>query len=79
LSFLRHLHEEIGVPDVPEPSEADRVDDAFTIRVADSNAAYDDLRTRGAEFLTPPFAMGSETRCFFRDPDGHLFEISSIG
>lgn len=62
-----------------ELSDADRVDHAFTIRVADSNAAYDDLRTRGAEFLTPPFASGSETRCFFRDPDGHLFEISSIG
>jgi len=23
-----------------------------------------------------PVSHGPETRCFFRDPDGHLFEIS---
>ena len=45
-----------------ESSDADRVDHAFTIRVADCNAAYDDLSARGADFLTPPFASGSETR-----------------
>ena len=28
------------------------------------------------DFLTPPVTSGAETRCFFRDPDGHLFEIS---
>ena len=27
-------------------------------------------------FLTPPVTSGAETRAFFRDPDGHLFEIS---
>ena len=31
---------------------------------------------RGATFLTPPVTSGAETRAFFRDPDGHLFEIS---
>lgn len=61
-----------------EPSDPDRVNHAFTIRVADCHAAYEDLRGRGAEFLTPPVEHTSETRAFFRDPDGHLFEISAI-
>jgi catechol 2,3-dioxygenase-like lactoylglutathione lyase family enzyme len=60
------------------PADPDRVDHAFTIRVADCLAAYEDLRARGATFLTPPVEHGSETRCFFRDPDGHLFEISAV-
>jgi len=62
-----------------EPADVDRVDHAFTIRVSDCHEAYNDLLAKGAEFLTPPHASGSETRCFFRDPDGHLFEISAIG
>jgi catechol 2,3-dioxygenase-like lactoylglutathione lyase family enzyme len=28
------------------------------------------------EFLTPPVEYDWEIRAFFRDPDGHLFEIS---
>ena len=62
-----------------EPTDPDRVDHAFTIRVTDAYGAYEDLIARGAQFLTPPHEHGSETRCFFRDPDGHLFEISSVG
>lgn len=58
------------------PGEPGTVSHSVTIRVADCNAAYEELRTRGAEFLTPPYDWGRETRCFFRDPDGHLFEIS---
>ena len=58
------------------PSDPDRLDHLFTIRVPDCRAAYETLRSRGAEFLTPPVDHGAETRCFFRDPDGHLFEIS---
>jgi catechol 2,3-dioxygenase-like lactoylglutathione lyase family enzyme len=61
-----------------EPADPDRVDHAFTIRVEDCPAAYQDLLARGATFLTPPVERGSETRCFFRDPDGHLFEISAV-
>jgi catechol 2,3-dioxygenase-like lactoylglutathione lyase family enzyme len=34
------------------------------------------LRARGAAFLTPPHESAAEIRCFFRDPDGHLFEVS---
>jgi catechol 2,3-dioxygenase-like lactoylglutathione lyase family enzyme len=60
------------------PTEPDRVDHSFTIRVPDCQDAYETLTARGAEFLTPPRDWGSEIRCFFRDPDGHLFEISQI-
>jgi catechol 2,3-dioxygenase-like lactoylglutathione lyase family enzyme len=48
----------------------------MTIRVPDCRAAYETLRSRGAEFLTPPVEYDWEIRCFFRDPDGHLLEIS---
>jgi len=58
------------------PSDADQMSAAFTIRVPDCRQAYEVLRERGAPFLTPPTDWGSEIRCFFRDPDGHLFEIS---
>jgi catechol 2,3-dioxygenase-like lactoylglutathione lyase family enzyme len=58
------------------PADPSTVAHAMTIRVPDCQAAYDELVTRGATFLTPPFDWGHEVRCFFRDPDGHLFEIS---
>jgi catechol 2,3-dioxygenase-like lactoylglutathione lyase family enzyme len=58
------------------PSDPDRVSHSMTIRVPDCAAAYEKLRERGAEFLTPPHDWGAEIRCFFRDPNGHLFEIS---
>lgn len=48
----------------------------MTIRVPDCRAAYETLRSRGVEFLTPPVEYAWEIRCFFRDPDGHLLEIS---
>jgi catechol 2,3-dioxygenase-like lactoylglutathione lyase family enzyme len=65
-------------PDVSlaPPADATVRDNLFTMRVDDCRATYDELRGRGAVFLTPPLTHGSETRCFFRDPDGHLFEIS---
>jgi catechol 2,3-dioxygenase-like lactoylglutathione lyase family enzyme len=70
-------------PDKPEvtfapPTDPDTVSHSITIRVDDCQAAYEALRGRGAEFLTPPIDRGYETRAFFRDPDGHLFEISSV-
>jgi len=57
-------------------AEPDLVDHLFTIRVPDCRAAYESLSARGAEFLSPPTDHGAETRCFFRDPNSHLFEIS---
>jgi len=59
-----------------EPAEPDRVSHAMTIRVDDCRASYETLLERGAKFLTPPMDRGGEVRCFFRDPDGHLLEIS---
>jgi catechol 2,3-dioxygenase-like lactoylglutathione lyase family enzyme len=58
------------------PADPNRRDNLFTIRVDDCQATYDLLRSRGGEFLTPPVISGAETRCFLRDPDGHLFELS---
>jgi catechol 2,3-dioxygenase-like lactoylglutathione lyase family enzyme len=53
-----------------------RVDHSFTMRVRDCRAAYEELQARGASFLTPPVESAWEVRAFFRDPDGHLLEIS---
>lgn len=61
-----------------EPTDPDTVSSAFTIRVPDYQGAYDELKSRGANFLTEPVDWGAEVRAFFRDPDGHLFEISEF-
>jgi len=58
------------------PSDPNRRDNLFTIRVDDCQATYELLRSRGGTFLTPPVTNGAETRCFLRNPDGHLFELS---
>lgn len=65
-------------PDVrfAPPSDTRSVSHEMTIRVPDCRAAYETLRSRGAEFLTPPVEYAWEIRAFFRDPDGHLLEIS---
>lgn len=60
------------------PADPDRVSHQLTLRVPDCRAAYEVLRSRGAAFLTPPVDRGGEIRCFFRDPDGHLLEISEL-
>jgi catechol 2,3-dioxygenase-like lactoylglutathione lyase family enzyme len=58
------------------PPDPERVSHSMTVRVPDCRAAYEALRARGAVFLTPPVESAWEVRCFFRDPDGHLLEIS---
>lgn len=68
-------------PDKPDVTFAvaqdqSRVDHSLTMRVADCQAAYEELRARGATFVTPPVVSDWEARAFFRDPDGHLLEIS---
>lgn len=62
------------------PTDPDIVSHAFTIRVPDCQKTYELLCRRGAVFLTPPRSSdsGGEIRAFFRDPDGHLFEISQL-
>ena len=61
------------------PTDRDVITSELAIRVPDCFAAYEVLRSRGAEFLTPPVDWGYEIRAFFRDPDGHLLEISQAG
>ena len=58
------------------PPDPDLVSHAMTIRVPDCRAAYRSLLARGPSFLAPPYGWGGEIRCFLRDPDGPLFEIS---
>lgn len=60
------------------PHDPDQPSTELIFRVADCRATYELLRSRGAEFLTEPVDWESETRAFFRDPDGHLFEISEL-
>lgn len=65
-------------PDVTfaPPGDPARVSHEITIRVPDCRRAYEVLRSRGAQFLTPPVEYEWEIRGFFRDPDDHLLEIS---
>lgn len=60
------------------PDNPERVSHSMTIRVHDCQHVYELLKARGAEFLTPPVNWGHEIRAFFKDPDGHLFEISQV-
>lgn len=61
------------------PPDRNRAIGELSIRVPDCAAAYEVLRSRGAEFITPPVDWGDEIRAFFHDPDGHLLEISQNG
>ena len=58
------------------PADPDIVSAEMIFGVADCRAVYTQLVERGAEFLAPPVEYPWEIRAFFRDPDGHLIEIS---
>jgi catechol 2,3-dioxygenase-like lactoylglutathione lyase family enzyme len=60
------------------PEDPDHVSAELIFRVPDCRAAYETLAGRGASFLHEPVDNGYEVRAFFRDPDGHLFEINSL-
>ena len=57
------------------PRDRNRVSSFLNIRVADIDAVYAEWSARGAEFLTAPKQHQYETRCYIRDPDGHLIEV----
>ena len=59
------------------PQDPDRVSSFLNIRVKDIEAVYAEWSARGAQFLTPPKKHQFETRCYLRDPDGHLIEVGS--
>jgi catechol 2,3-dioxygenase-like lactoylglutathione lyase family enzyme len=65
------------LPAATDPSPATHTGAIFdlSIQVPDCLAAYQLLRSRSAEFLTPPFEGREKTQAFFLDPDGHLIEI----
>lgn len=56
--------------------DKNKVSHSFTIRVDNCKDSYELLIKKGVQFITEPKTHGLETRCFFFDPDGHLFEIS---
>lgn len=58
--------------------ELDTVSSFLNIRVANIQEVYDDWSAKGAQFLTPPIDRGAETRCYLRDPDGHLIEVGQV-
>ena len=62
------------------PTSPEKVAGELVLRVGDCQSAYEALKSRGASFLTPPVKQdwGGEIRCFFRDPDGHLIEVSEL-
>jgi catechol 2,3-dioxygenase-like lactoylglutathione lyase family enzyme len=57
------------------PKDPNRASAFLNIRVADIHALYEEWRSRGASFLTPPMDRDAEIRCYLRDPDGHLIEV----
>ena len=57
---------------VPDP---DKINGFMNIRVADIQECYEQWKSRGAEFITPPIPKYGETRCYMRDPDGYIIEI----
>jgi len=67
----------IDKPDVilETPPDPTRASSFLNIRVADVHAIYDEWTSRGGEFMTPPQDLGTELRCYLRDPDGHLIEV----
>ncbi len=85
INFLKHwiLLVTEGGPTADKPGISFRppaspmpISHSFTIRVDDCQKTYKSLLARGVEFITPPYDWGTELRCFFKDPDGHLWEIS---
>jgi catechol 2,3-dioxygenase-like lactoylglutathione lyase family enzyme len=58
------------------PTEPDLASAELIAAVPDCRAAHAELVSRGAAFLADPIEYAWEIRAFFRDPDGHLFEIS---
>jgi lactoylglutathione lyase len=64
-------------PDVQAqaPPDAKTLSSAMNIRVNDVHAVYEEWRSHGGEFLTPPKDHELEIRCYLRDPDGYLIEV----
>ena len=57
------------------PSNLNEASNFINIRVADIQRYYEEWRIKGAQFLTEPKDLGSEIRCYMRDPDGYIIEV----
>lgn len=57
------------------PSDGEAVGSFLNLRVANIAECYERWKGLGAKFLTEPKVHEAETRCYMRDPDGHLIEI----
>jgi len=57
------------------PKDREAVSSFMNIRVANIAECYERWKGLGAEFLTEPKVHEAETRCYMRDPDGHLIEV----
>jgi len=65
------VHERAGAMVDGPPNE-----DHVALGVADLDAACDDLRTRGVEFLVEPGDFPWGRSAYLRDPDGRLVELA---
>jgi catechol 2,3-dioxygenase-like lactoylglutathione lyase family enzyme len=76
------LLELLSFQTTPQPSEwlADDLQAGYrhmAFWVADTDAIYHDLKSRGVEFTLDPFSTDGVRLAFFKDPDGNLLEILS--
>jgi catechol 2,3-dioxygenase-like lactoylglutathione lyase family enzyme len=58
------------------PGNLNKASHSMTLRVPDCRAAHAELDARGAKFRNAPVESEWEIHAVFRDPGGHLFEIS---
>ena len=76
LDLIEWLAPEARFPDTPPARTAPRI---IAIRVENVRAAYEDLRARGIEFITPPRGpdapTGIEAVVCCRDPDRTIVEL----
>ncbi len=76
LDLIEWLEPKATFPDTPVARTAPRI---IAIRVENVRAAYEDLRQRGIEFVTPPRGpdapTGIEAVVCCRDPDRTLVEL----
>jgi catechol 2,3-dioxygenase-like lactoylglutathione lyase family enzyme len=76
LDLIEWLEPAARFPDTPVARTAPHI---IAIRVENARAAYEDLRARGIEFITPPrgpdAATGIEAVVCCRDPDRTIVEL----
>jgi len=58
------------------PKDLDMLSSFLNLRVVDIKRCYELWRSLGAPFITEPKVHETEMRCYMRDPDGYLIEVS---